>query len=294
VKAPEEELLAFIAYHLALGASRIWIYFDDPDDPARARISKLPKVKTTRCTDLHWALRGGRHPKLRNRQIANAVHAQRKCKLDWLCHIDADELLHAPRPVAQILAEVPPEVPNVLMNAFEAIHDPDLPDDILTARHFRGPLGPTVPDVHAAVFGTVADVVAKGNLGHTLGKSFCRVGLPRVFLGLHEVFRDHKAVPSPFHAELRILHFHAHDPVVWRRLLPHRLAKGAYHDDAEKHLRAHLTGASDAAIADFHAQTMTLTPEKLALLERHGLLITADLALRQKVADLLAGRLGRA
>lgn len=294
VKAPEEQLLAFVAYHLALGASRIWIYFDDPKDPAFARIAKLPKVKATRCTDLYWAFRGGRHVKLHNRQISNAIHAQRKCKLDWLCHIDSDELLYAPRSVAQILAEVPPQVPNLLMDAFEAIHDPDLPDDILTARQFRGPLGPAVPDVHAAVFGPVADVVAKGNLGHTIGKSFCRVGLPGVLLGLHEVFRDRQPVPTAFHPELRILHFHAHDPVIWRGLLPYRLAKGAYHYDAENHLRAHLQGASDAVIDDFYAHTMTLTPEKVALLERHGLLITADLALRPKVADLLAGRLGRA
>jgi hypothetical protein len=294
VKAPEEHILAFVAHHLALGAARIWIYFDDPEDPAYACISKLPKVKATRCTDLYWALRGGRRVKLHNRQIANSIHTQGKCRFDWLCHIDSDEFLYAPRPVADILAEVPADVPNLLMDTFEAIHDPSLPDDIFTARHFRGPLGPAVPALHAAIFGPVADVVAKGNLGHTIGKSFCRIGLSGVKLGLHEVFRDHVALKRPFHPDLRLLHFHAHDPVVWRAALPFRLANGAYHFDAENHLRTYLSGASDKVIDDFYRHTMTLTPEKVALLEQHGLLITTDLALRAKVADLLAGRLGRA
>jgi hypothetical protein len=293
VKAPEEQLLAFVAYHLALGASRIWIYFDDPKDPAYARISKLPKVKATRCTDLYWAFHRGRHVKLHNRQIVNAIHAQRKCRFDWLCHIDSDEFLYAARPVTEILAEVPADVPNLLMDTFEAIHDPTLPDDIFTARHFRGPLGPAVPDLHAAIFGPVEDVVAKGNLGHIIGKSFCRVGLPGVKLGLHEVFRDHVAIARPFHPDLRLLHFHAHDPVAWRKALPFRLTKGAYHYDAENHLRSHLSGATDQVIDDFYRHTMTLTSDKIALLQAHDLLITADLTLRSKVAELLAGRLGR-
>ena len=291
VKVPEEQVLAFIAHHLALGASRVWIYFDDPSDPAFSRVSRLPKVTAVRCTGWYWAIRGGRREKLRNRQITNAIDAQRKCKLNWLAHIDSDEFLHAPRPVADILAEVPAEVPNVLMDTFEAMHDPDLPDDIFTARHFRGPLGPAHPALHAKVFGPMAEVVAKGNLGHIIGKSFCRIGVPGVRLGLHEVFIGRTPLPRPFHPSLRVLHFHAHDPFEWRRLLPFRLTHGAYHYDAENHLRTFLKGASDAVIDDFYRHTMTLTPQKVAALQAADLLITTDLALRLKLRDLQAGRL---
>lgn len=293
VKAPEEQVLAFVAHHLSLGAARIWLYFDDPADPAFARVAQLPRVKAVRCTDWYWAIRGGRPVRLHSRQIGNARRTQRKCRLDWLGHIDVDEFLHSPRPVADILAEVPRDVPNVLMDTFEAIHAPELQDDIFTARHFRGPLGPAWPELHAAVFGPVAEIVAKGNLGHTIGKSFCRIAERAIVLGLHEVFRDGQPLRRAFHSELRVLHFHAHDPVIWRKALPHRLTNGAYHFDAENRLRTYLAGASDAVIEDFYAQTMTLTPEKVALLDRFGLLITTDLALRPKVEDLLAGRLGR-
>lgn len=190
VKAPEDQILAWVAHHLGLGASRLWLFFDDPNDPAFTCVSKLPRVTAVRCSDWYWAIRGGRHEKLHNRQIRNALSAQRKCRLDWLGHIDTDEFLHSSLPVAAILTEVPGDVPNVLMDAFEAMHDPDLPDDIFTSRHFRGPLGPAHPDLHAAIFGPVASVVAKGNLGHTIGKSFCRIAFQNVVLGLHDVFMN--------------------------------------------------------------------------------------------------------
>lgn len=192
-------------------------------------------------------------------------------------------------PVAAILTEVPGDVPNVLMDAFEAMHDPDLPDDIFTSRHFRGPLGPAHPDLHAAIFGPVASVVAKGNLGHTIGKSFCRIAFQNVVLGLHDVFMNRMPLRRPFHPDLRILHFHAQDPKAWRDALPFRLRNGAYHFDAENNLRAYLTGASEDVIRAFYEATMTLTPEKTALLQAHGRLITTDLDLKAKVAALKAG-----
>lgn len=291
VKAPEEQVLAFIAHHLALGASGVWIYFDDPADPVHARISRLPRVKAVRCTGWYWAMRGGRPESLDKRQIVNACHAQRRCRLDWLAHIDADEFIHAPGPVADFLAQAPSDAPNVMMAPFEALHDPGLPDDIYTARHFRGPLGKAHPELHQAIFGPMSDIVAKGNLGHVIGKSFCRIGFPGAKIGLHSVFLNGDRLRGPIHPQLRVLHFHAQDPEIWRRQLPYRLRNGGYRYDTENQLRSHLEGASDAKIDEFYQTVMTLTPEKAALLKAHDLLITADLGLRAKVAGLLAGRL---
>jgi hypothetical protein len=292
VKTSKEQTLAFVAHHLSLGASRLWIYFDDPNDPAFDLIAHLPRVKAIRCTDWYWAIRGGKAANHRRRQVLNARDAQRKCRLDWLGHIDVDEFLCAFRPVGSVLADIPADVPNVLMDAFEAMHDPDLHDDIFTARQFRGPLRDEHLALHPAIFGAAAPAVRKGNLGHTIGKSFCRPRLKGVTLDLHLALRNKAAIPAPFHPDLRILHFHAHDPADWLRALPFRLSRGAYHHPEERHLQSWLTGASDQDLRQFYDATMTLTPEKAALLQAHGLLVTADLQLRAKVADLLAGRLG--
>ena len=292
VKAPEEELLAFVAYHLSLGANRLWLYFDDPEDPAFDRISKLPQVTATRCTNWYWAWRGGRREPLYLRQISNALHAQSKCRLDWLGHIDVDEYLYASRPVADILAEMPKSVPNLRVEPFEAMHDASLPDDIFTARHFRGPLGAQYRVLHPEIFGPMAAVVSKGSLSHIIGKSFCRPRVPGMAIALHDVILNKQKLRTPFHPELRLLHFHAQDPVGWRRALPFRLESGAYHFEEERQLHAFLSTADDKALQAFYDATMTLTPEKIALLQAQDRLITADLGLRARVADLLAGRTG--
>ncbi|NJS39028.1 MAG: hypothetical protein HC783_08465 [Rhodobacteraceae bacterium] len=98
-------------------------------------------------------------------------------------------------------------------------------------------------------------------------------------------------MPTPFHRSLRILHFHAQDPAAWERSLPFRLSQGAYNCDADRPLQTHLTDASPEVIRLFYADTMTLTPEKAALLQEHGRMITCDLSLRAKVGALLAGHL---
>ncbi len=291
VKAPEEQVLAFIAHHLSLGASRLWIFFDDPADPAYARVACLPRVTATRCTDLYWALRGGRHERHQNRQARNARDTQRACKLDWLGHIDVDEFLHAPRPVTEILAEVSPKVPNLLMEPFEAMHDPALPDDIFTARQFRGPLSRQHRALQPAIFGALASVIPKGNLGHTIGKSFCRPAVKGLSLRLHMVHLNKEPLPTAFHPDLRVLHFHAHDPVRWRKTLAFRLQHGAYHWPADVDLKTYLEAASAEEIDAFYTTTQTLTPDQAALLEAHDRLVTTDLGLRGKVAALLDGRL---
>jgi len=289
VKAPKDELLAFVAHHLSLGASHLYIYFDDPADPAVEAVAGHPRITAIRCTDWYWLLRGGRYHKLQKRQVRNARHAQARCRCDWLGHVDVDEFLHAPRPVSELLAEVPPDVPDVVMEPFEAMHDPDLPDDIFTARHFRGVLNGRHAALQPAVFGPAAVALRKGGLGHVVGKSFCRPRARGIAIGLHLVKRNGVNLWTPFHPELRLLHFHAQDPVAWRRALPFRLSHGAYYHSTEQALRSYLEGASDARVREFYTAAMTLTPETAQLLQQHDRLVTADLGLRAKVAASQGG-----
>jgi len=289
VKAPEEQILAFIAHHLSLGASHFWFYFDDPDDPAFARIARLPRVTATRCTNWYWALRGGRPMRQQIVQIRNVRDAQRRCRLDWLGHIDVDEFLHASRPIADMLAEIPADVPNLAMDAFEAMHDPELPDDIFTARHFRATLRNQHTALRPAIFGPMTNYMTRGSISYPHGKSFCRPRAKGASLRVHSVFVNGKRLQTPFHPDLRVLHFHAQDPADWRRALPFRLAKGAYHHPGLEAFRAFIATADEEALTEFYTETMTLTPEKIALLEAHGLLVTADLGLREKVKAFNSG-----
>lgn len=285
VKAPADKVLAFVAHHLSLGASHLWLYFDDPADLARAAVAQLPSVTATACDDAHWTRLKGRPDRHQNRQTKNAQAAWKACPLPWLGHIDVDEFLWPRAPVADILASVPRDQPTLRMEPFEAMHDPALPDDIFTARQFRGPLKPRFSHLRDPALGPYAEILPDGHLSHTNGKSFFRTGIPGLSVRLHGAFRHGGRLPGPaFDPRLPLLHFHAQDQAEWLRALPFRLSRGAYQYHAD--LQAHLLAADPAEVARFYQRTQMLTPETAELLRSEARLIEADLAFRAKVATL--------
>lgn len=289
VKAPPEKVAAFVAHHLSLGAARIWLYFDDPADPAAEPLSRLPRVTATRCNDGHWERLRGRPDRHQNRQSKNAQAAYKACLLPWLGHVDVDEFLWpsppGPRTVAEILGSLPPGQTTLRMEPFEAMHDPALPDDIFTARLFRGPLKQRFAHLRQPVLGAYADILPEGHLSHTNGKSFFRTGIPGLSPRLHGAFLKGQRLPGPpFDRRLPLLHFHAQDREGWLKALPFRLTRGAYQYHAA--LQAHLASAGPEETAFFYDRTQCLPPDIAQLLREEGRLIEADLDLRRKVAGL--------
>lgn len=289
VKAAPEKVAAFVAHHLELGASRIWLYFDDPEDPAFPALSRLRRVTAIRCDDDHWARLSGRPERHQNRQSKNARAAYRACKLAWLAHIDVDEFLNLAQPeaetIADILATLPPAQWTLRVEPFEAMNDPSLTDDIFTARQFRGALKPRVAHLRSDVLGGYAKILPEGHLSHANGKSFFRTGIPDLQPRLHGAFYHGKRLPAPaFDRRLRLLHFHAQDRAEWIKALPFRVTRGAYQYHPE--LQSLLQKAGPEEIAYFYNRTQRLTPELIALLASAGRLIEADLGLRAAVSRL--------
>ncbi|MCB6177688.1 glycosyltransferase family 2 protein [Rhodobacter sp. Har01] len=290
VKAPQEQVLAFIAHHLDLGAARIWVYFDDPDDPAFATVSRIRGVTAIRCTAQHWAQGNGRPERHQNRQARNAARTYRLCELPWLGHIDVDEFLLPDRPMGEILAALPAPQSMLRVEPFEALHDPALPDDIFTARAFRGPLKQRFAFLHGPIFGRFAPMLTDGMLSHVVGKVFFRTGIKGLTPRLHGASRNGERVPGlPVDPRVKLLHFHAQDRAAWIAALPFRLQRGAYQKrDA---MRAALAGASPEEVEAFYRETQMLSAEKAAMLRSEGRLVEVDLSLRRKVVQMLARRL---
>lgn len=109
-KAAGDSLADFVTYHLHVGFERIYLFFDDPADPMR-HLAALPQVTAWHDEveiDRLWQqtpLRHdyGRHfrPKvyIQDRQMRNVAVAMRQAArdgIDWLLHLDDDELLFAP------------------------------------------------------------------------------------------------------------------------------------------------------------------------------------------------------
>lgn len=288
VKATPDQVLAFVAHHLGLGAARIWLFFDDPGDPAFDVVAGLSGVTATRCTDAYWQDLIGRRPeKHQNRQGRNMQAVYKTEALPWIGHIDVDEYLWPSEPIGGVLARFDPAQSIYRMAPWEALHDPALPDDIFTARQFRAAIqGATrVPD-RAQVFGPYADLLPNGVLSHAAGKCFFRTGLSRFEPRLHGAFRAGGRVPGGrFQPEVALLHFHAEDPARWMDRLQFRLTRGAYQYNPA--LQQWLLAADAKAVAAFYRHVQGAAPETLARLKAAQALLTADLGLRAKVAALL-------
>ncbi|MGZ9100146.1 MAG: glycosyltransferase family 2 protein [Brevundimonas sp.] len=99
----------FIAWHRAVGFSRLYLVFDDPADPDRLRVAGQPGVEVIACDEV-WRSRWRESPlfadigasvveEVMARQLLNAsvvADIARSAGFDWLLHIDVDELFHPP------------------------------------------------------------------------------------------------------------------------------------------------------------------------------------------------------
>lgn len=291
VKASKDKVLAFAAHHLAMGASHLALYFDDPLMPVPSVLARHPKVTVQRCDDAYWTEGDKTRPaEHQARQTRNARHATRRATTDWLVHIDVDEFLHTPRPLAEILDEADADRLALKFEPFEAMHDPMLPDDIFTAREFRGALRHEFWPRRRAVLGDYRKVIRDGMLSHTVGKVIFRTTGKKLQPKIHTVLWKKTHIPTPdWHPELKLLHFHAQDRQAWLDALPFRLTRGAYQFRPE--LQAFLTGATPAEIDAFYLRTQVMPVDLARVLQGVGRLVIVDLHLRQKVQALRDGQL---
>jgi hypothetical protein len=204
---------SFIAYHRAVGFERLFLVFDDPADLDLEREVKLPGVT---AIPHDAALRDGWRTlssyaeqaafvdrEVMSRQILNAelaIGLARDAGMDWLLHIDADELFHAP--AGQPLGE---HLDDLARRGFEMVCYPNheaIPEPGAGADFFR--------DV--TLFRRSARRVAAGRDPlpfhfYTNGKSAVRLAIPGIRArGVHGFTADDGlAVTTAF--EHAILHY---------------------------------------------------------------------------------------
>lgn len=100
---------SFIAYHLAIGFSHIFLFFDDPADPDLPRMRAHPSVtafahneslrESWKALSQYETQGAFIDREVMARQVLNAELAMGKARdmsFDWLLHIDSDELFYSP------------------------------------------------------------------------------------------------------------------------------------------------------------------------------------------------------
>lgn len=240
--APSDRVLEWVSYHLAVGVDEIHLFFDDPQDPAADLLASDPRVHCYRCDAAFWR----RHPVpgggaaaalVQDKQAAMLAYLLRQVlvdrsesqAVDWLAHLDTDELMWAPHGVRRALErELRGDIDHVQLPPLEAV-----PPRLRMTDAFREV---SLFKVHrkqryawAQRLGVTrpfrGDVFLRG---HRKGKPIVRVG--RV-----HTMRVHG--PSPGEAErcrlvsatareLRILHYDSGSFAEWQAKWQHRAGFG--------------------------------------------------------------------
>ncbi len=134
---------SFIDYHLAIGASKMIVYLDNPDDPVQSAIVD-DRVEFVRCTPDFWFGLLGRQPEsnFEKLSVSHSIGLKQlrdEDGLDWAINIDADELLWvAPGNTAKgILSELSAECTQVHFYPREAVFVDKEDSAVFAARYFK-------------------------------------------------------------------------------------------------------------------------------------------------------------
>ncbi len=289
----------FVAHHLSIGAHRIFLYFDDPKDPAAEFVSHIEKVTVIKCGNDHW--RGRRPKEHQRRQKQNANAAYRSADVDWLIHIDADELIYNTCAVSEALDSIPASQNVVHLQVAECFAG------TFNGRNvFRYPLPNTVQakKVGEMVYGEVYPILDGGLLGHTAGKFFVRTGVQDMRLSIHGPFQNGARNLGHETEKISLLHFHASDEDEWVKSVERRLSHGAYqrkfNDDRRKsgrtaegmgrneYLTSVIRTQGDLGLRAFHKKVCRFDKTKRPL-RRFGSLLKVNIWTENKVEHYFPG-----
>jgi len=215
VDEPPALVQAFVAWHLALGASQVFIYCDRPDDLVQGMLAHLANVTVVGCDAAHWLRVGKSRPRRHEvRQVRNARDADARAKTDWILHCDADEFVWADPSVSTTLAGAADHADCLVIPVAERIGVPNKSIfDGAFRRPFREP-----HTTGCAVFGPDYDLTYRGLTGHAQGKAFVRCGrslqmsIHRPHLGRSDAdVVVERADPDA----LELLHFEGLTPAHW-------------------------------------------------------------------------------
>lgn len=303
VKAPARDILNFAAHHLDLGAHRIHVYLDAPNEQAEAALRAHPKCRVILCDDAYWQRRRrkGRPDAHQPRQSLNATHClNKRPQVDWLAHIDVDEFLWPATPLPAQLAALPADTLSARARPIEALApDPAAPPP--EGQHWFkscARLQARRREETNAIYPTFGPHLNGGFVSHVAGKVFVRCGGDKTSLRIHNAFVDMVMDDAP--AELndtRLCHLHAPSWDKWQAAYAYRLAHGSYRSGLKPAPLADGVGLNmhalfsmleedggETALRRFFDEVCTATPALRARLQERGHLHKVALDLDRKRA----------
>lgn len=271
VREPLPVLRRFVGWYRGQGAAQIWLYFDDPEDPARAEFAATPGLRAIPCDAAFWRALGlDAQVRFTRRQNVALTAAYHRAETAWFLNVDADELMHVEgRTLAEAVAAFDPAQRSIRVTTAEQVLLPS------GETAFRTPIPRAEVDrVYAADTGMFRQRF--GLISHPEGKSFHRVGQTGIRLRQHWA---HDADGTQIEAQILglaenayLLHFAAPDYETWRRKLDWRFGSHGFSARMKAALQDRLTMSDDLEQAHraLYQSMHCLTPDQAARLEATG------------------------
>lgn len=286
IKAETAPIVRFVAYHLEMGAHRIYIYLDAANPQAQEALRAHPRCRVIRCDDGYWKRhKGARPPMHQPRQTFNATRAYAKAhEVDWLMHMDVDEFLVSTGQITAHLAALGEEVTCARARPMELLAGGDPQTDAAFKTFI--PAGRKREQIVASLYPTFGEHLKGGFLSHIAGKIFVRTGMDGINFRIHNAFLKGETIPDHVElSEIRLAHFHAPDWETWQAHFAYRLREGSYRAElgpARSRERGGITThelftlirqeAGDTGLRAFFDEVCADTPALRARLHSHGFL----------------------
>lgn len=285
--APLPRIAHFAAHHLDLGAARVTLCLDTPAPDTAAFLSRNPSVEVVTCDDDWWhAQKKPRMKAHQLRQVWVATQCYNGTDLDWLAHIDIDEFLLPQTRLPELLAAAPADQAALLMPPVELLAG-SAPEMFKTTPRMVG----QDKAVLAELYPTFGPHLRGGFVSHLEGKLITRTGIPGLRLGLHALSHDGAPVANRLREDRLLLgHAHAPDWDSFRAHLEFRMTRGSYRKAEKEAFKLRdvlgflIDSEGEAGLRSFFDEVCTATPQLVAGLRAHDMLIEHPLDLDDAVA----------
>ena len=224
LRAPLRQTLSFVRYHLHIGIDALFLFFDDPEDPALEILASCSQVTATACSPAYWRRLGhDAVPGIDERQDVNAnvgmiMAIQHSCQ--WLLHIDCDELVRPCREMHEVLGGSSADI--LRLSLLEAVPQAEECENVFSPVLFKKMI--SARQKKMALLLRCHGTFFEGSYfrGHTASKTAVRLGPGITRMGIHApVTRE--GVVRKATDQLSLLHFGCIGFAEWMRKWERRI-----------------------------------------------------------------------
>jgi hypothetical protein len=251
----------YVAWYFEQGASRLHLYFHNPEDPNIALVENDPRVDVVRLTPQlmeELEIVHNNHGLMQNNI---GPHAYSRAQTDWMLRCDIDELIYCVdgRKPGDLLATLNQnEIDVIRLEMAEHLAGPQV-DGMM---RFRIRMNEDDLDT---VYGDVGKllVARQGLIGHRQGKSMSRTGVPFLRMNTHSARMGRERNKRPRElvalmlAQIWLLHFNAGPMADWMNTLEYRLRFSSFDPVLADRLRQ-LLAEGDAGLPEIERIFQTI------------------------------------